>query len=173
MATSSRGRSVQLTKQIGEHLVAAELGRRQFIAAPFAGNVPLFDLLAASEHGHAVPVQVKTSNGYSWHLNVDQHLEIEMDGQMQVVKGKKSLPNPRLICVYVMLNANIKDDFYILLLSDVQHIAFREYKTRIRPKNPTSKHFAMYPEWLQDFKDNWSLLDRELEAPQSPVTGNR
>jgi hypothetical protein len=41
MTTTDRGRRVQLTKQIGEHLVAAELGRRQFIAAPFAGNVPV------------------------------------------------------------------------------------------------------------------------------------
>lgn len=164
MAITTRGRRVQLTKQIGEHLVAAELGRRKFIAAPFAGNVPLFDLLAASEHGQSIPVQVKTSNGYSWHLNVDQHLEIEMDGQKQVVKGKKILPNPRLICVYVMLSESGKDDFYVLTLSDVQEIAFREYKSRIRPKNPDSKHFAMYAEWLAAFKDNWSLLDREFAS---------
>jgi hypothetical protein len=102
---------------------------------------------------------VKTSNGHSWHLNVDQHLEIEMDGLKQVVKGKKSLPNPQLICAYVMLNGIGKDDFYILLLSDIQDIAYREYKSRIRLKNPASRHFAMYPEWLEGFKDNWSLLD--------------
>jgi hypothetical protein len=36
------GRSTQLTGQIGEHLVAAGLGRMGFVAAPFAGNVPHF-----------------------------------------------------------------------------------------------------------------------------------
>lgn len=169
MAITARGRRVQLTKQIGEHLVAAELGRRQFIAAPFAGNVPLFDLLAASEDGHSIPVQVKTSNGYSWHLNVDQHLEIEMEGPMQVVKGKKALPNPKLVCVYVMLNGTGKDEFYVLTLGDVQDIVFREYKSRIRPRSPESRHFAMYAEWLAPFKDNWPLLDREFGSTSEPT----
>jgi hypothetical protein len=34
------GRSNQLTGHIGEHLVAAELGRMGLFATPFAGNVP-------------------------------------------------------------------------------------------------------------------------------------
>jgi hypothetical protein len=34
-----------LTKQIGEHLVVAELGRNGLIATPFAGNVQNFDLV--------------------------------------------------------------------------------------------------------------------------------
>jgi hypothetical protein len=33
------GREMQLTRQIGEHLVAAELGRRGYVATPFAGNI--------------------------------------------------------------------------------------------------------------------------------------
>ena len=32
------GRDMQITRQIGEHLVVAELGRRGYVAAPFAGN---------------------------------------------------------------------------------------------------------------------------------------
>jgi hypothetical protein len=46
--------------------VAAELGRRGLIATPFAGNVPIFDLLAVDEKGRAIPIQVKTINGPSW-----------------------------------------------------------------------------------------------------------
>ena len=34
------GRQVQLTKQVGEYLVAAELSRRGLLTATFAGNVP-------------------------------------------------------------------------------------------------------------------------------------
>ena len=60
------GRSTQLARQIGEHLVAAELGRMRFIATPFAGNVPNFDLLVANEAGTAIPVEVKAINGPSW-----------------------------------------------------------------------------------------------------------
>jgi hypothetical protein len=36
----------QITRQIGEHLVAAKLGRMGYFATPFAGNVPLFDILS-------------------------------------------------------------------------------------------------------------------------------
>jgi hypothetical protein len=39
------GRNNLLTKQIGEYLVAAELGRKGLIAATFTGNVPDFDIL--------------------------------------------------------------------------------------------------------------------------------
>ena len=45
--TVAIGHNVQLTRQIGEHLVAAEPGLRGYVAAPFAGNVPMFDLMAA------------------------------------------------------------------------------------------------------------------------------
>ena len=41
------GHDNQLTRQIGEHLVAAELGRRGYVATPFAGNVPMYDLKVA------------------------------------------------------------------------------------------------------------------------------
>ena len=36
----AEGRKIQLTKQIGEYLVCAELGRRGFISTTFTGNVP-------------------------------------------------------------------------------------------------------------------------------------
>jgi hypothetical protein len=39
------GLSNQLTRQIGEHLVVAKLGRMGYVASPFVGNVPLFDIL--------------------------------------------------------------------------------------------------------------------------------
>jgi hypothetical protein len=42
----ARGRSNQLTKQVGEYLVACELARRGLLVATFSGNVPDFDLIA-------------------------------------------------------------------------------------------------------------------------------
>lgn len=79
------GRKIQLTRQIGEHIVAAELGRQGLLAAPFAGNVPDFDLLAANERGYAVPMQVKTINDPSWQFDLSKHLDIELvDGEQRV-----------------------------------------------------------------------------------------
>ena len=81
------GRSMQLTRQIGEHLVAAELGRQGLIATPFAGNVPEFDLLVADKKGRAMPIQVKAINGPSWQFNAKSFLDIETVNGVQRVKG--------------------------------------------------------------------------------------
>jgi hypothetical protein len=93
------GRGMQLTRQIGEHLVAAELGRLGYIAAPFAGNVPMYDLLAADSRGYATPVQVKAINGGSWQFSADSFLNIEVVNGEQVVKGTKSCSTPSC-CAY-------------------------------------------------------------------------
>jgi hypothetical protein len=50
------------------------------VAEPFAGNVPMFDLLAADAEGFAIPVQVRAIKGGSWQGSLDQFLNIEMDG---------------------------------------------------------------------------------------------
>lgn len=105
------GRGTQLTRQIGEHLVAAKLGRLGYVAAPFAGNVPLFDLLAADVRGYAIPIQVKTINGVSWQFSADTFLDIEVVDGVQNVKGKKQLINLGLICVFVLLSKDDKDIF--------------------------------------------------------------
>jgi hypothetical protein len=46
---ASKGRQNKLAQQIGEHLVCAQLGRQALLATPFAGNVPVFDVIAANE----------------------------------------------------------------------------------------------------------------------------
>lgn len=73
------GRNNQLTRHIREHLVAAELGRRGYVATPFSGNVPMFDLLAANATGKAVPIQVKAINGPSWQFRIDSFLTVEFE----------------------------------------------------------------------------------------------
>jgi hypothetical protein len=84
------GRDTQLTRQIGEHLVAAKLGRLGYIASPFAGNVPLFDLLAADLRGYSIPVQVKAINGPSWQFKADTYLEIEIVDDVRRPPGLSS-----------------------------------------------------------------------------------
>jgi hypothetical protein len=83
------GRSTQLTRQIGEHLVASELGRMDIIATPFAGNVPHFDLLASAHDGRAFPIQVKAINGPSWQFNASSLLKITIEGDFQTVHGPR------------------------------------------------------------------------------------
>lgn len=56
----TKGRENQLTKQVGEYLVSAELCRRGFVATTFTGNIPEFDMLAVNGSNETIPLQVKT-----------------------------------------------------------------------------------------------------------------
>lgn len=156
------GRGIQLTRQIGEHLVAAELGRLGYIATPFAGNVPDFDLLIASDEGYSIPIQVKAINGGSWQFNIQKFLEIEIIDGIQYVRGKQRLRNPNLVCIFVLLAADEKDVFYIFQLKDLQEYFSRSYKGGRRARNPESLHCAILPKDLELFRNNWSLVERSL-----------
>ncbi|MDQ3494957.1 MAG: hypothetical protein M3485_05365 [Pseudomonadota bacterium] len=159
------GLSTQLTRQIGEHLVAAKLGRMGYIAAPFAGNVPLFDLVAADASGFTIPIQVKAINGPSWQYKADAFLEIELIDGFQHVRGKKALLNPALVCIYILLAPEEhKDEYFIFSLQDLQEHTFAIYKSRKRPKNPTTTHCAVWPKDLAHFRDNWDLLEQSFAA---------
>lgn len=155
-----KGLSNQLTRQIGEHLAVSKLGRMGYIASPFAGNVPTFDILAADAIGHTIPIQVKAINGPSWQYQADLFLDIENIDGFQNVRGKTVLSNPDLICIYILLRPDERDEFFIFRLSDLQEITFRIYKSRKRPRNTNSKHCAVWPKHLQNFKNNWDLIKK-------------
>jgi hypothetical protein len=158
------GQSTQLTRQIGEHLVAAKLGRMGLFATPFAGNFPDFDLIVADGKGKSTLVQVKAINGPSWQFKADSFLDIDVVGKEhneQIIKGKRKLVNPKLVCVFVLLSKeeHIKqDEFYIFKLEDLQTELVKTYKAGIRPKNPLSMHCAIWPKQLTKYKDNWHLI---------------
>jgi hypothetical protein len=98
------GRSNKLVGQVGEFLVCAELGRRGFIATPFAGNVPGYDVIATAEHGSSVLIQVKANNGSGfWQCNGDKFLEIEFDAKtgVQNILRPRKLADPNTIWVLV------------------------------------------------------------------------
>ena len=155
------GRSTQLTRQVGEHLVAAELGRMGLIATPFAGNVPHFDLLIANDSGHAVPVQVKAINGPSWQFNASAFLEIHIEDGVQTVVGANRKVNPKLACVFVLLREPGKDEFYTLTVADLQALLLKSYKGGRRPKNPESTHCAVWTKDIQHFA-GWACLHSAL-----------
>lgn len=156
------GHENQLTRQIGEHLVAAELGRRGFVATPFAGNVPMYDLLAADLSGRAVPIQVKAINGPSWQFNARTFLNIEIGENRQTVKGRVVLSNPELLCIFVFIREPGTDEFYIFQLRDLQDHFFRTYRGREKPRNIQSLHCAIWPKELKQFRDNWNLVNKIL-----------
>jgi hypothetical protein len=68
----------QLTKQVGEYLVAAELARRGLLSATFAGSVRHYDVIASGPTGGHVPIQVKTINGGAWQLDIRDFVEEAM-----------------------------------------------------------------------------------------------
>ena len=157
------GRDMQLTRQIGEHLVTAELGRRGYVATPFSGNIPMFDLLVADVQGHAVPIQVKAIRGPSWQFNADKFLEIEIVDGEQLIRGRKTLLNADLLCIFVWVKDFGKDEFYIFLFRDLQDYFAENYKGGRRPKNPLALHCAVWPKDLERFRDNWGLVRKILE----------
>lgn len=158
------GRSTQLTRQIGEHLIASKLGRLGYVATPFAGNVPEFDLLIADDKGNSIPVQVKAINGGSWQFSISKFLDVEIVDDIQYIKGEHKLANPNLVCVFVQLSVDEKDDFFIFQLRDLQEYFSKSYKGGRRSKNPQSLHCAILPKDLERFRDNWALIEKSLES---------
>lgn len=156
---------MQLVKQVGEYLVAAELSRRGYISTTFTGNVPEFDILAINEDLKTTPLQVKTVRSGSWQFDASRYIEIDIKDGAQVVLGKKKLSHPDLICVLVKLGENRNDEFYIMRLKNLQSIILRDYKRHLkekggkRPKRPDSTHCAIYPRHMQRYKDNWQLIE--------------
>jgi len=172
------GRGTQLTKQIGEHLVAAELGRRGYIATPFSGHVPLFDLLIADEFGRSVPIQVKAINGLipraTWQFNLDNFLKIDIVRGTQHVRGRVPLANPKLLCIFVLLAESGKDRFFIFPVCELQrHFAKCFGKSFKRPKNPESKHCAISPADLEKYEDNWKIIYESLRARNTRINSRR
>ena len=162
------GRQIQLTKQVGEYLACAELCRRGYITTSFTGNVPDFDVLVVNNENKSIPIQVKTLMQGSWQLRTNAYFDIEFtpDGK-QIVKNKKSF-SQNIIYIFIKLNGQGKDDFYILSIKDLQDFLFEGYTKYLdkhggrRPKNPISVHLGLDESQLIKFKDNWLLLDKSF-----------
>ena len=162
-----KGRRFKITGQIGENLVAAELGRRGYIATACTGNVPEFDLLVTDERLRTTAIQVKTiqrggafqSIATRW-MNID----IQKNGK-QIIKGRVKLTNPRLIYVMVVLGEKYgEDEFFLLMEKQLQDIHVKLYRAWLkehggfRPRKPKSLHCAVGPDKLESFHDNWGIF---------------
>jgi hypothetical protein len=166
----TRGRNNKLVGQTGEYLVAAELSRRGLIATTFTGNVPHYDIIASDEAGRHVSVQVKTSRGDSWQFaNIGLYCDISFDGKRQVIGDKKTCPVRRLVLVFVIIDDDGNDHFYILpwnrlrdLLVDL-HADYLSKHAGIRPKKWDSLHCAIWEKHLEPYKNNWDVIGKNLK----------
>ena len=159
------GRNLQLTKQVGEYLVSAELCRRGYISTTFTGNVPDFDILAINDKHKTIPIQVKAIQAASWQFDATRFIDIEIKNNVQKVIGKRKVSYPNLVYILVRLVGQGRDEFYIMHFRDLQNWIFRTYSKYLkvrkgkRPKNPSSTHTAILPHEIERFKENWKLIE--------------
>jgi hypothetical protein len=179
--TMSRGRRNQLTGQIAEHLVVAELGRLGLAATGFSGNIPTFDVLAVDENCRVVPIQVKASTGLSWPSDARKWMDISVEeGTLrQQFRGPSRLATPDLIYVCVAiapLRTDQRDRFFVLTMEDLQRVCIDTYskwmgpKDWKRPLNPHSFDCRYEIKSLTQFEANWDLIrDRLAGSAPNPA----
>lgn len=171
----SRGRNNQLTGQVAEHLVVAELGRRGLAATGFSGNIPTFDVLAVDENCRVVPIQVKASTGDNWPSDARTWMDISVEGETlrQQSRGPSTLATPDLIYVCVVIaphGTDRRDRFFVLTMQDLQRVCIDAYahwmdpKDWKRPRNPHSFECRYEIKHLTRFEDNWDLIRDRLTA---------
>jgi hypothetical protein len=166
------GRSNKIVGQTGEYLVAAELSRRGFIATTFTGNVPHYDIIASDEKGRHVSVQVKAGRVGSWQFgNVTQFCDIAFDHERQSVGKPKACPVQRLVMIFVRIEENGNDQFYILKwqkLRDLvikQHKAFLQKHNGVRPRQWDSLHCAVTEAIVRPYLGKWDTVKKCLIGP--------
>ena len=164
----ARNFNTYLSSQIGEHLVAAELGRRGIVASVLSGNMPDVDILAFRS-GKSIGIQVKSIRAGSVSVDLKRYLDISIVDDLQTVNGVQVCDNPNLIFVIVKIGESfVEDRFYLLRQAELQellrnhHEAFLRKHNGRRPRNPTSLHGAYGEQQLECYLDNWALVEADL-----------
>ena len=153
------GRQVQLTKQVGEYLVAAELSRRGLLTATFAGNVPDYDIVATGGRGQTALVQVKAIAGPSWQFDIRTFADVRCQAGAQTMGQPTTPPAGDLICV--------------LRWPELQRVLLNGYRGYLarhggrRPKRADSFHTALRETHIEPFLDNWPLFDAFMEVSKT------
>ena len=167
----STGKRNKLTGQTGEHLVSAMLGTMGFYASPYSGNVPGFDITAVnSETLNSFPIQVKTSNGGSLvHSTINKWVEHHVDENNYQHFGELlKLPNPNIIWVMVQIKNNELNSarYFICTEKQIQtkivdrYKEFMERHNSRRPGGGASLQAILNLKDLQEFEDNWEILNK-------------
>lgn len=163
------GRDNQLTKQVGEYLVAAELCRRDLIATTFTGNVPHYDIIASNSKDRSVLIQVKTIKSTSWQFDISHFANVALAGKKQIVGKNHREPVPHLICVFVQLTSYGKDKFYVFPWHRLQNILISDYKKYLanhggkQPRKYKSFHCTVKPFQISLYENNWQVIEKRLK----------
>jgi hypothetical protein len=163
------GRQNKLVAQTGEYLVAAELSRRGFIATTFTGNVPHYDIIASTDKGKHLSVQVKTVRGLAWQFaKIDRYIDVEFMEQAQIVGQNKPSPVANLVFVFVKLGDYGSDKFYICTWSELcdvlskHHYEYLAKHNGVRPKKWDSLHSVIRVTDISNFENRWDLIENML-----------
>lgn len=168
-------------RQVGEHLVCAEVGRRGLTATPFSGNVPTFDVLATDDQCRTVPIQVKASSGSNWRSDARQWMDLVLnDNDVQENRGTLKIENPNLIYVCVSVaSADVpgsKDRFFVLTHYDLQQACIARYTAYMKPIGwKRKKRFDCYEcryriTDIERHEDKWQLIKDRLAASPPDVS---
>jgi len=157
--------SKHLSKQIGENLLVAELGRRGIIATTFTGNMPEIDIIAY-KNKKSISIQVKSSKKGNITVDAKNYLEIEFRKNVQLILNKRDDIDKNLIFVIVNIGDNLgEDEFYICRQSDIQNIIYLNHKSHlekyngVRPKKPESTHSIYSINDLYNYKNKWEIIE--------------
>ena len=145
----------QQVARAGEHAVAAELHRRGAYAVTFAGNMPSIDILASNiDQTRKVTIQVKTKTSGTWHTSITRGVpRVEDPAEerywilVDIGKDPEQPPAYWIVPEWWMLN-----HIHVLY-----HERIAAHGGR-RLRNPDSKHFAIIPKNVADWRDRWELL---------------
>ena len=162
------GRQVQLTKQVGEYLVAAELSRRGLLTATFAGNVPAYDIVATGSRGQTALVQVKAIAGPSWQFDIRTFVDVRYTAGAQTM-GQPTSPASRRPHLRVRSTQQGRIRSGPLLRAPLAGTPARAHQRLPglpqAPRRP-STHGEPIPSTrrlrepdIKSFLDNWSLFD--------------
>lgn len=144
----------QQVGQAGEHYVAAELHRRGAYAVTFSGNMPKIDILASNlDQSRTVSIQVKTKTAGTWHTSV-------LRGEL---RDEPEDETRFWVLVDIGRDPETSPGYYVPEWWMLNHIHVR-YHERLaahggrRLLNPESKHFAIIPKNVAEWRDRWHLL---------------
>ncbi len=163
------------TSRLAEHLVCAELARRNpnLFATTFTHNIPEFDILVADGKGHSIPIQVKATNSESWRTSATTWMQITFDEpqQTQSIGACTALNIPNLIWVCVAVATKYgQDRFFILTASDIQKICIESHREVLekfaghRPRNWESVDCWWNTDDLKPFEDRWELISERINV---------
>ena len=134
------GRQVQLTKQVGEYLVAAELSRRELLTATFAGNVPDYDIVATGGKGQTALVQVKAIAGPSWQFDIRRFADVRCQAGAQTMGQPNRSPRRSRERCLTAPGAGHEEPVFPWSRADT---GFRNHVLRLVRKNVPERYFQV------------------------------